>query len=143
MIVSLDTNVLVSGALSSRTPPGKLLDLWRRDVFTLALSPWILAEARRTLYEPYFLRRLGRDMVENFLDLLAKEATIVESVAPVRGAATHPEDDMILAAAVSAHAAYLVTGDKHLQCIGAHGGVTILSPAAFLGLLEARPDLDK
>ncbi|HEV2107585.1 MAG TPA: hypothetical protein VGR16_04930, partial [Thermomicrobiales bacterium] len=54
----------------------------------------------------------------------------------VRGVAAHPEDDLVLAVAVSAAAAYLVTGDKQLQRIGVYHGVTIVSPRDFLTRLQ-------
>jgi uncharacterized protein len=50
--------------------------------------------------------------------------------------ATHPEDDLVLAAAVSAEAGYLVTGDRQLQQLGRFRGVDIVSPRAFLAILE-------
>jgi predicted nucleic acid-binding protein len=49
--------------------------------------------------------------------------------------ATHPEDDLVLATAVSAHADYLVTGDRKLQRLGSYQGVRILSPREFLAVL--------
>ena len=49
----------------------------------------------------------------------------------VSGVATHPEDDLVLAAAVSAGADYLVTGDKQLLKLGRYQGATILSPRDF------------
>jgi predicted nucleic acid-binding protein len=42
----------------------------------------------------------------------------------------------VLAAAVSADADDLVTGDKRFLAVGSYAGVTILSPRAFLDLLE-------
>ena len=50
--------------------------------------------------------------------------------------ATHPQDDLVLAAAVSAGADYLVTGDRKLLSLGRYLGVTIVSPRTFLTLLE-------
>jgi predicted nucleic acid-binding protein len=42
----------------------------------------------------------------------------------------------VLAAAVSASADYLVTGDRKLQRLALYEGVTILSPADFVRLLN-------
>jgi hypothetical protein len=42
--------------------------------------------------------------------------------------ATHPEDDLILATALSGAADYLITGDSKLQKLGTFQSVTILSP---------------
>ncbi len=50
--------------------------------------------------------------------------------------ATHPEDDLVLAIAVSAVADYLVTGRRGLQAVGRYRAVTILSPGAVLTLLN-------
>jgi predicted nucleic acid-binding protein len=55
---------------------------------------------------------------------------------PVSGVATHPEDDLILAAAVSAQADYLVTGDARLQALGSYQGVKIVTPREFVQILE-------
>ena len=64
------------------------------------------------------------------------EAEVTPITVRVAGVATHPEDDLVLATAVSAGADYLVTGDRQLQKLGRHGSVTILSPRGFLALLH-------
>jgi predicted nucleic acid-binding protein len=61
----------------------------------------------------------------------------VEITVEVRGVATHPEDDLILATAISARADYLVTGDRQLQALGSYQGVQIVSPRQFLTILQA------
>jgi predicted nucleic acid-binding protein len=43
---------------------------------------------------------------------------------------------LILATAVSANADYLVTGDRKLRDLGRYANVTILSPRAFVELLD-------
>ena len=56
--------------------------------------------------------------------------------AHVAGAASHPEDDLVLATAVSAGAQYMVTGDAQLRKLGSYEGVTIVSPRRFLEILS-------
>ena len=60
----------------------------------------------------------------------------------VRGVATHPEDDLVLATAVSGQVDYLVTGDRQILRLGMYEGVTIISPAAFLDILHAQREED-
>jgi len=60
---------------------------------------------------------------------------LVPITVEVRGVATHPEDDLVIATAVNAGADYLVTGDKELLAVGAYQSVTIRNPRAFLELL--------
>jgi len=70
---------------------------------------------------------------------LQRRAVVTAITVNVRGVATHPEDDLVLATAASAHADYLVTGDGKLQSLVSHEGTKIVSPREFLGILEANP----
>jgi predicted nucleic acid-binding protein len=56
----------------------------------------------------------------------------------VQGIGEDTEDDLGLATAIAGQAEYLVTGDRHLQGIGAYEGVIIVSPRQFLTILESR-----
>jgi predicted nucleic acid-binding protein len=48
-----------------------------------------------------------------------------------------PEDDPILATALSAHVDYLVTGDQRLRDrVPSFQGIPLVSPAAFLDVLN-------
>ena len=59
-------------------------------------------------------------------------------LADVRGVATTPADDLILAAAVSGGASYLVTGDRRNRNPGEYQGVRIVGPRGFVDWLGAR-----
>lgn len=138
MRVVLDTNTLASGALAfSGSPASSILDAWREAVFILVVSEDIIAELTNTLSKPYFAARLTPENTASFLELVATSATIVGVEGAVEGIATHPEDDRILECAVAASASFLVTGDKQLQAIETFHGVHILSPRAFLDILDA------
>ena len=82
------------------------------------------------------------DQIEGVRILLELQASFRPITREVHGVATHPEDDLILATAVSASADYLVTGDRHLQALGSYEGVRIVSPRDFLTILESetRPE---
>ncbi len=47
-----------------------------------------------------------------------------------------PDDVMIMVAAVEARADYVVTGNGDLLAMGEHDGTPIVTPRAFLGLLN-------
>jgi putative PIN family toxin of toxin-antitoxin system len=136
----LDTNILASGAIARRGTIAAILDAWRGQAFTLIVSQVILAELGRTLQNPYFATRLSPALCEGFLDLVYSEAVVVLLRVTVAGVATHPEDDLILATAVSGHADYLVTGDQPFQDLGLYRDVQIISPGEFLALLEERAE---
>ncbi len=138
MIAVLDTNVLASGFASRASVSGQLLHYWTYAAFDLVLSEHILNELHRTLQKPYFQQKLTQAQVAADLALLRREARIIPVTAIVQGVATHPEDDVVLATAVSGGADYLVTGDKKLQDLKTYQGVTILSPRDFLQLLQTQ-----
>jgi uncharacterized protein len=129
--VVLDTNILASGAISAADTVSRILDEWRSGKFRVIVSAPILDELSRTLQKPYFRRYLTEKQSSRFLTLLQRRATVSKITVSVRGIATHPEDDVILATAVSAKADYRVTGDSKLQHVGMYRGVAILSPRRF------------
>jgi uncharacterized protein len=128
MKVVLDTNILASGAISANGTLSTLVDAWRSGQFKVIVSVPILEELERTLQKPYFRRSLPVKQSARFLSLLRKRATVSQITVSVQRIASHPEDDVILATAVSAKADYLVTGDTKLQHLGTYKAVTILSP---------------
>lgn len=137
----LDTNVLASGFVrhNPQSPPVQVIDAWRARLFTLVVSEHILAELSRTFAESYFSSRLTPQQRAANIALITEDATVTPITTEVHGVATHPEDDLILATAISAQADYLVTGDTKLQDLVTYEGVTILSPRAFLALLLSMP----
>lgn len=132
----LDTNVLASGFVRPEPPPGQLLLAWRARLYLLVTSEPILAELTRTFEEPYFAQHLTPSQRANNIALLRHEAIITPLTSRVQGVATHPEDDLVLATAVSASVQYLVSGDRPLQKLGKYRGVSIVSPREFLEVLN-------
>lgn len=111
----LDTNVLASGFTHQGGVPDQILRAWLAGSFDLVFSDHIFVELARTFQKPYFQRRLGTTQVAQNLALFRRRAVLTAITAIVEGVATHAEDDLILATAVSADADYLVTGDRKLQ----------------------------
>lgn len=140
----LDTNVLAAGLVGlemTTSAPGVILSRWLAGAgagpVELVVSSHIMEELERALTKPYFDTRRSRPQIESTQSFIESVATFVEPTEIVSGVAPHPEDDLVFSAAVSAGADYLVTGDKAFLAIGAYAGVTILSPRAFLDVLEA------
>jgi putative PIN family toxin of toxin-antitoxin system len=110
---------------------------WLAWTYVLAISDHILTnELPRTLANPYFRRHLTPENAAEATDVIRRLARLVPITVEVHGVATHPEDDLVLATAVSARADYLVTGDTRLQALGSYEGVQIVSPRAFLDILD-------
>ncbi|OGG14041.1 hypothetical protein A3D77_00845 [Candidatus Gottesmanbacteria bacterium RIFCSPHIGHO2_02_FULL_39_11] len=72
------------------------------------------------------------------MDLLQNETIITSISVSVQRIATHPEDDLTIATALSAKADYLVTGDGPLlRKVGSsYQGVNLVAPSVFLEILK-------
>lgn len=134
----LDTNVLASGTVSAANAPGQILDAWHARKFELVTSQHIIDELLQTFQKPYFKNHLTNQAVNNLIDLLQNESLVIPVTVQVQGVATHPQDDLIVATALSAKANYLVTGDMPLlNKIGeSYKGVSITNPNASLKILK-------
>lgn len=129
---TLDTNVLAPGIAGAGSASNRLFRLWRDDAFTLIISRHILDEPQRALQDPYFAARVPGAEVDEAMRQLTANATVVELSVEVQGVATHPEDDLVLATAISGEASVLCTRDKQLLKLRAFEGIEILSPGEFL-----------
>lgn len=135
----LDSSVLVSAFV---TPHGSVVRLLRdpaRSRYELCLSEFILTETAETLLSKSRLRRYASYAdtdVRDFIRWLLAQAEMIADLPALRAVANDPKDDPIIATAVAAKAAYLVTGDRaHLLPLREHEGVRILSPREFLEVI--------
>jgi uncharacterized protein len=134
----LDANVFVSAAIRPDGPPGRILEQFlRTDAFTLVLSEAIVDEVMRALAYPKVRRYVqpGLDPALWLEDLVVL-ADFVPDPSQVSGVSKDPDDDKYLAAAIAGGAPLVVSGDPHLLAVGEYEGVRIVTPRAFLNVLE-------
>ncbi len=129
MRIVLDTNVALS-ALLWRGKPYRLLEAIRqRSDFRLFSSPVLLAELTDVLSRPSPAKQLAV-IGKSAREVLADYIEIVEVVEPdevPRVVPSDADDDHVIAAAVTAHATLIVSGDSDLLSMGSHQGIDILS----------------
>lgn len=130
--VTLDTNVLGPGLIGETGAAVRLIRHWSAGAFVLVVSDHILAELERSYTDPYFAARVPSERAAALVTMVKTNATVVELSAEVQGVATHPEDDLVLATALSGEASVLCTRDKQLLKLRAFEGIEILSPGEFL-----------
>ena len=137
----LDTNVLASDLMGltqrSKTASPIVLSLWDQGAFELLCSDFVLGELETVLQRPYFARHITPEDRHRILQTLRTDAEIVSLQIVVIGIAKHGEDDLVLSAAVSGNADFLVTGDSDFLRVHEHQGVKIITPADFLRQLDA------
>ncbi len=127
MRVVLDTNVLVAAVLTRAT--------CRQVVATVAdqhigvISQFIVDEFERAL------EKMGRRALPDAARIRILVSNQFEVLNPTDLPETvcrDPDDDRVLATAVTGQADYIVTGDADLLILDRYGEIEILSPRAFL-----------
>jgi putative PIN family toxin of toxin-antitoxin system len=134
----LDTNVIVAALLVQLGLPWRILAAAYASTFLCFTSDAINTEVFRTLGRERVRRKypIEPTEVERLRRFLESRPVHVSITATVQGVATHPEDDLILATAVSAQADYLVTGDRQLLALRTFQGVQIVNPRDFVAILD-------
>jgi putative PIN family toxin of toxin-antitoxin system len=126
--VVLDSNIIVSACLTPEGAPATIVELALLGLFTVCLSPEILAEYREVLARPKFSRHADRIRI-----LLEGIEEISEMITPQQRLTISPdeEDNRLLECAQAAKADLLVTGNrKHFP--ESIGDARIVSPRDFL-----------
>jgi putative PIN family toxin of toxin-antitoxin system len=136
--VVLDANVLISGLISEKGAPGKIIEAWLEGRFQLCVSPPILDELSHVLKYPRIMKRLEKQQSKELLKNLATLAELVDGKLTLDVLTLDPSDNAYLACAVEAHCDFLVTGNsEHFHEAGPkYKGVEIISPRSFLDNLS-------
>jgi putative PIN family toxin of toxin-antitoxin system len=137
MRIVADTNVIVSGLLW-HGPSRQLLNAARQGTVELFTSGALLAELEEVLQREKFIKRLTaaqvqpRDLVTGYAAL----ATVVQpaQIAPV--VLCDPDDDEVIACAVTAAAVNIVSGDRDLLALKRHQEIEIVRVAEFIARIR-------
>jgi len=140
MRVVADTNIVVSGLLW-HGPPRRVLEAARDERIQLLTTGLLLAELEDVLARPKFTDRLGplrispHELAVGYAALA--EVTSIIHIEPV--IAEDPDDDVVLACALSGHADAIVSGDSHLLSRADYRGMPILSATQLLEVIPPSP----
>ena len=129
MTIVLDTNVIVAALVAK----GLCHEVVQRCIraHAMASSAPLLDELEATLRDKFTIA----PEVQTFLQQLRRQIRIVD-VSPLSiPVCRDSDDDLVLATAVAAGAAVIVTGDDDLLVLRTHEGIPILSTRQFLEAL--------
>jgi len=136
----LDTNVLISGIVW-RGAPNDLVEFIRIGTVKLVTSPVLLAELVRVIHRTKFRPTLARSNtnLDEVLAELVRHAEIVDSPRLRHPVSRDPDDDAVLALAVAAQADIIISGDADLLILGSYAGISIVTPAQALAMIDPPP----
>ncbi len=109
----VDTNIVVSGLITSGTPPTKVLDAVHTKKITLLISDEVVSEYLRVLEYPHIrkYKKITDEAISHLTALFINETERVEILTPIT-ASPDPDDDKFLSLAVEGQADFIITGDK-------------------------------
>lgn len=136
MKIVLDTNIIISGLLSKTSPPAKLLQAWSVGKFDLVTSLKQIDELKRVFTYPHIKSRINTEQSKRILHNLDAESEVLEHL-PIVNLSSDPDDNCILAAAISGGAKFIVSGDKqHLLSLHTVEGIPIISAREAIRLFQ-------
>jgi len=128
--VVIDTNVLISGLLSTTSTPAQAVEKAVTNAQLVATTA-TLRELMEKLQSSKFDRYVRPERRDALLERVASLVEMIEVLQPVR-ASRDAKDDKFLDAAVNGRARVIVTGDKDLLGLSPFRGIVILTPADYL-----------
>jgi putative PIN family toxin of toxin-antitoxin system len=134
-----DSTILVSAFLTPHGLSDQLLAFARRGAFELYLSGLIIAETQAVLLEREHLRKRHSytdEQAARFCRALRPAFHMVSHLPSLSGVVRDPNDDHVVACALAAGVAYLVTRDPDLLDLKTYQHVQMISPEAFVALVR-------
>ena len=137
MRVVMDINVLVSAQIKPKSQIGFVLKNLKLARYELLYFPRLLEEFQQICFRPHLMQKyhLKESEIANTIQLLALRGRAITVTTHVN-ACRDPDDNILLSLALDGNADCLVSGDNDLLVLTSFRGIPIITPAAFLELLE-------
>lgn len=109
----VDTNIIVSGLITTGTPPAQILDAVQSKKIALLVSDEVVVEYLRVLQYPHIrkYKKISDEMVSQLTAFFVEESERIEILSHIQKS-KDSDDDKFLSLAVEGKADFIVTGDK-------------------------------
>ena len=134
----IDTNVFVSGIISTIGSTRKILELAKKEVFKIVTSISINREIlevlhRENIYNKY---NLNEDIIDDIAAFLYEGTILTEDSYRISKITKDPDDNKFIGCGIEGEADYIVSGDDHLLSLKSYKGIQIVNADSFLKVLE-------
>jgi len=133
----LDTNVLISGVISTGVPHEILVRGFEGE-FQIVVSVETLAEFRETLLKYPERFQLDEPAIQQEVETIRYFAEFVEPDKDITAVEDDPDDDKFLEAALAGNVDYVVSGDQHLLSLDSFREIPIVEPRTFYEQLTSQ-----
>ena len=134
--IVLDTNVLVAALRSRRGASAELLERLLSQEFVPCISTALWLEYTAVCHRQALFTGHSTTQIAGFLRNLADVSVGVNVYFRLRPSVPDPKDELVLAAAVAGQCSHIVSYNVRDLRGAERYDVTVLTPAAFLELLE-------
>ena len=129
MKIVVDTNVLVSGLLTSFGPSGEIVRMVFSGELLLYIDARILSEYQGVLHRPKF--NFSKDHIGILIDFIKQYGQFISS-SPLKNRLPDPDDEPFLEVAIAGKVRSLVTGNTVHYPSPLREGIDIFSPSEFI-----------
>lgn len=136
--VVMDTNVIVSAALSQEGNPALIMRMFLLGELKNNITPEIIAEVREVLERPKITKKTSLIEREFILKAIEEFSEKINPGLTFDEVKEDPDDNKILECAVAAAADFIISGDGHLLKRIEFRGIKIVSPAEFVKILNLK-----
>jgi putative PIN family toxin of toxin-antitoxin system len=137
----IDANIFISYLLApgADRAPNQVVHAGFSRRFNMSLSETTLQEVAGSVQStPWLAARIDQNDAATFLFELRRIATIAREATERFPAVTRDAgDDYLIAHTLISHVNLIVSGDEDLLVLGEVAGVHIVTPAAFMAILDA------
>ena len=135
--VVLDTNIIISAAISTDGNPAKIFELLLEKKIINYTTKEIIEEIEEVIERPAFKDSINEDYKKFILDNFKSNSIIIKSKFDERAVLKDNKDDKFVNCALTVKAE-IISGDKHLLDLKNYKGVNILNAKTFLERFEIR-----
>ena len=131
--IVLDTNIIISAAISLDGAPAKIFELLLEQKIQNYTTKEIIEEIELVLERPKFKKSIDKEYKDFIISNFKKNSIIINPDIKVRVILEDEADDKFIECALFAKA-NIISGDKHLLNLKNYKEIRILSANEFLSL---------